>query len=254
MFLGCLAFSVSANMTRITTFWAALIAASFIGDSGAFVASSAKAAFGVQQQLQSNSALHIFGKAFEESGPLGKGITVGKVQVSLNTNDKTIFSVLEDCAKHGGSDSPDLAEMAHEICLTLIRRSDDWTGACSTSEWFSEKDGGKAERCFNTLANAEASKYEKEYIGNSESDEATQGFTSVVVSLIIELQGDQTKFDRAGLSFGETKEVLSSIAADVMVDEGFCVNAMEAFWTPSDTEETMTKMEMIVDFPELMPL
>jgi uncharacterized membrane protein len=62
------------------------------------------------------------------------------------------------------------------------------------------------------------------------------------------------RFDRAGLSFGETKEVLSSIAADVMVDEGFCVNAMEAFWTPSDTEETMTKMEMIVDFPELMPL
>jgi len=103
------------------------------------------------------STLNLFGKMFEESGPLGKGITVGKVQVALNTNDKTIFSVLEDCAKHGGGDSPDLAEMAHEICLTLIRRSDDWTGAHSTSKWFSEDDGGKAESYFNTLANQEVS-------------------------------------------------------------------------------------------------
>jgi len=62
------------------------------------------------------------------------------------------------------------------------------------------------------------------------------------------------RFEGAGMSFSQTKEVLSSIAADVMVDEGYCVNAMEAFWTPSDPKETMTKQEMIIDFPELLPL
>jgi uncharacterized membrane protein len=32
------------------------------------------------------------------------------------------------------------------------------------------------------------------------------------------------------------------------------VNAVEVFWTPGDNEEVLTKMDMIVDFPELIDL
>ena len=62
------------------------------------------------------------------------------------------------------------------------------------------------------------------------------------------------RFDGAGFSRAGTKEVLTSIAADCLVDDGYCVNAVEVFWTPGDNEEVLTKMDMIVDFPELIDL
>lgn len=144
----------------------------------------------------------IFGKMFEEEGPLGKGITVGKVQVCLSTNDRSsstsIFQLMERQANKidEDSESPELAQMANEVCLALLRKKDDWSGACSSSKWFSENDAGKAESYFNDLANTEAAKFEKEYIpleGSSSSATGSGSPTQVVVSLLLEVQGDSTK-------------------------------------------------------------
>jgi uncharacterized membrane protein len=147
--------------------------------------------------------------------------------------------------------------MTNNVCLDLLRKSDDWIGACSTSQWFPSKDAGKAEQYYNDLSNTEASKFEKEYIPDGDDDDTPSGSspsTIVVVSLVIEIQGDSTKFDGAGYSLSSTKEVLTSIASDALVDDGYCVNAVEVFWTPSDRQEVMTKKDMIVDFPELIDL
>jgi uncharacterized membrane protein len=62
------------------------------------------------------------------------------------------------------------------------------------------------------------------------------------------------RFDGAGFSIAGTKEVLASIASDCLVDDGRCVNAVEVFWTPSDNKEILTKLDMIVDFPELIDI
>ena len=62
------------------------------------------------------------------------------------------------------------------------------------------------------------------------------------------------RFKGAGFSRQGTKEVLSNIASDCMVEEGDNVNAVEVFWTPSDPNEVMSKTDMIVDFPELIDL
>ena len=62
------------------------------------------------------------------------------------------------------------------------------------------------------------------------------------------------RFDGAGYSLTETKEVLTSIASDVLVADGDCVNAVEVFWTPSDREEVLTNMDIIADFPTLVTL
>jgi uncharacterized membrane protein len=51
-----------------------------------------------------------------------------------------------------------------------------------------------------------------------------------------------------------TREVLSSIASDCLVERGECVNAVEIFWTPSDPEEVLTNRDLIIDFPELIDL
>ena len=62
------------------------------------------------------------------------------------------------------------------------------------------------------------------------------------------------RFDGAGYSIAQTKEVLASIASDCLVDDGYCVNAVEVLWTPGEKDEVLTKNDMILDFPELIDI
>lgn len=125
------------------------LAASFVPTTKTF--------FGKSQ----SSHLQLFNKIFEESGPLGKGITVGKVQIALLCTDRSLFKLLEQKARAPGNSSAQLAKLANEVCLALLRKSEDWTGACSESKWYSEKDSGKAEGQYNAWTNKEAAKFEK---------------------------------------------------------------------------------------------
>ena len=59
-----------------------------------------------------------------------------------------------------GGDSH-LSKMCHSTCLALLRKSDDWIGACSDSKWFKGDDAGKAESLYNQWADREAAKFEK---------------------------------------------------------------------------------------------
>lgn len=206
----------------------------------------------------SSSSLNLFEKLFEEEGVLGKGITVGKVQVALSAIDRTssssIFRTLEDASRGGGNSPQELSELANKVCLELLRKKSEWVGACSESQWFSANDAGKAESAYNDYANREAAKFEKEYIPGAGSGEEPGGPTIVVVSLVIEIQGDATNFDGAGYSIAKTNQVLSSIAADALVDDGYCVNAVEVFWTPSERDEVLTSRDVVLDFPEIVDL
>mmetsp|Transcript_11816 Transcript_11816/g.25186 ORF Transcript_11816/g.25186 Transcript_11816/m.25186 type:complete len:258 (+) Transcript_11816:170-943(+) len=231
---------------------------------------------GRQCSVSSSTRLNFFeglDKAFEDSGPLGKGITVGKVQVALavsgaeRTSSDSIFALLEKQARNNediGSSYDDdydegygdshLSKFCHETCLALLRKSDNWVGACSDSEWFKEQEMGKAESKYNLWADREACKFEKEYVPPEGSEPAEGNPTVAVVSLIIEIQGDETNFDRAGFSTADTKSVLTSIASDCRVEGGDCLNAFEVFWTPSEPKEVLTERDIIVDFPELITL
>lgn len=214
-----------------------------------------KSAAGIRRAESPSSTRFLFDKLFEEDGPLGKGITVGKVQVALTTSDRSarsIFGTLKRQTENVGSTQYDLACMAHEVCLDLLRRSDDWVAASSTSQWFKEEDSGRAESLFNDWANREAVKFEKEYIPDTSADKG--GPTTVVVSILLEICGDNTDFEGAGFSMGETKEVLQSIASNALVEDGDFVNAVEVFWAPGDSDEVLSKQDLIVDFPELVTL
>ena len=129
----------------------------------AFLATTSKITHN-HQYVSSTTMTYLFDKMFEEEGMLGKGITVGKVQVALQSSDRSdtsIFGLLEDHANLDSDENEDLARLANDVCLSLMRKSDDWVSACSTGKWFSEKDAGKAERYYNELSNAEAAKFEK---------------------------------------------------------------------------------------------
>jgi len=200
----------------------------------------------------SSTSHHMFGKMFEEEGPLGKGITVGKIQVGFSCTDRSLIEILEKESNSYGSEPEELSQLCNSVCLTLLRRQDDWISAGSESQWFSGNDAGKAERLYNDFTTQEAAKFEKEYIPSKESEKG--GPTNVVVSVVVEIQGDETNFEGAGFSRTKTKEVLTSIASDCIVDDGYCLNAVEIFWTPGDREEVLTKNDIILDFPTLIDL
>jgi hypothetical protein len=138
----------------------------------AFLASSTPAGWKLNGDVFSTTTtttatttqLYLFDKIFEEEGVLGKGVTVGKISVALRSaerSDSSIFGLLESHASDESDANEDLARMANNVCLDLMRKSDDWVAACSTSKWFSSKDAGKAESYYNDLANSEAVKFEK---------------------------------------------------------------------------------------------
>ena len=140
-------------------------------------------------------------------------------------NNDNIGSSYDDDYEDGYGDSK-LSKMCHEICLSLLRSSDNWISACSDSQWFKEQDVGKAESLYNLWADREACKFEKEHIPKEGSP--SDGVPTVaVVSLVIEIQGDETNFDRAGFSLADTKSVLTSIASDCRVEGGDCMNGFE---------------------------
>jgi len=198
--------------------------------------------------------LNMFGKLFEESGSLGKGITVGKVQVALSTMDRSSSSIFGMIEKSARENSNNVGKLSNDVCLAVLRRRDDWVAACSDSKWFSQNDAGQAERYFSDWSNREASKFEKEYIPGEDSVEVPGGPSNIVISLILEIRGDSTEFEGAGFSVTGTEKVLSSIAADCSFDDSAEVNAAEIFWTPSERDEVMTTRDMIYDFPELITL
>jgi Protein of unknown function (DUF1517) len=118
------------------------------------------------RRIDQPTSLYFFDKMFEEEGPLGKGITVGTVKVALMSPDRgngSIFKMLEDNARWIADDneSSSIADLAHDVCLTLLRKKDIWTAACSDSKWFSANDAGKAESLYNEWTNIEATKFEK---------------------------------------------------------------------------------------------
>lgn len=202
-----------------------------------------------------NTKIHVFDKIFEEEGFLGKGITVGKVQIALMSPDRSqdsIFGLLDQATRSSDDSSEGLAETCHDICMSLLRKQQDWISASSDSRWFKADDAGKAESLYNEWSNIEAARFEKEYLPTGENQNG--GPTIVVVSIVLEIEGDNTVFERAGYSRAETQKVLTSIASDVLVDEGQVVNAFEVFWTPGDGKEVLTKRDVIVDFPELIDL
>jgi len=61
-----------------------------------------------------------------------------------------------------------------------------------------------------------------------------------------------SRFKGAGYSLTGTKAVVSSLASSVLVDDGYCLNAVEVLWTPSENDEILLQKDVILDFPEII--
>lgn len=163
-----------------------------------------------------------------ESGSLGSGATVVKVQIALDSSwddPGNIMDILNGLATRNVRDRgiltgrTELSSLLSETAITLLRRKDSWSAAAIDGERFSGGDGGsKAEPLFQRMVVQERSKFETEstaFSRNSAMDSSygndfvlrrtsmpSGGFsaakrTPAVVSLLVAMRGQSSSLDPA---------------------------------------------------------
>ena len=196
-----------------------------------------------------------------ESGALGSGATVMKIQIALESDwaeRNNIMGTLSNLAEKNGAMSGrnDIAKLLSEASLALLRKQGDWNSAAYEGELF--RSGGQAaEPAFQKLAVKERAKFEEETSSFATIQPSSMGSTptQVVVSIVVALRGTSTGYMKNNLrSISDVSACLQGLATDALTDNGENIMAVEVLWTPSEVGNTISSRELIEDYPELIRL
>lgn len=193
---------------------------------------------------------------------LGKGMTVAEITIALNVprrdDPNSILSFLNRLSRTASTDSRvGVSNLVSQVSLELMRQKAYIFAADAEYKHYSDDE--KAKRNFNQKALEERSKFEKEttnrYGGvdygsgrSSFEDKATGQATSAVVTILIAIEGDKTKFPTIN-NISDLQKALTTMATDVKVDD--CLRSAEVLWTPDDNVDVLTERDVIVDYPKL---
>lgn len=196
------------------------------------------------------------------SSALGSGVTVAKISVALNVPNRSdrnsILSYLHRLSATANTDSRvGISNLVSQVALELLRQKRSIFAA--DTEYIHFKNGDSAQRDFSSKAIQERSKFEMEktnkYEGvdyssfeRSNIEALGNQATSAVVTLVIAIDGDQTKLPQIN-SVRDLETALTKIATDVKVDD--CLRSAEVLWTPDDDNDILSQRDVIVDYPKL---
>lgn len=203
----------------------------------------------------------------EAASPLGKGVSVVQVSVALNVprrdSPSSILTYLNRLSRTASTDSRvGISNLVSQVALELIRQKPYIFAANTEYKHFRDNDEKKATRYFNNVAVAERGKFEREGTnkyggvdystssGSKSSDQ--QGLsaqaTSAVVTILIEIDGDETKLPQIN-NISDLQRALTTLATDVKVDD--CLRSAEVLWTPEDPDDVLGDKDVIIDYPKL---
>lgn len=145
------------------------------------------------------------------------------------------------------------------MALELLRQEKSMVSAASTYRHYPNVD--QAQREFNRLSIEQRSKLESEAVNKyggedlsniADQKKSSNAFrtTTAVVTIAICIEGDQTKLPIIK-SRQDVVTALSRMASDVPVEE--CLLSAEVLWAP-EGQDTLSKEDLIADFPNLFPL
>jgi uncharacterized membrane protein len=216
-------------------------------------------AYFIYNSLQNRAGGSDFSGSDEDSGMLGSGATVIKLQLSLDSDWKSgnIQETLAQLAAKNAamSSRSDIATLLSEASIALLRRQNDWEAVAFESKKFGAK--SEAEPAYQRLAVTERSKFEEESNGASalmRSSADSGASTKAVVSLVVAMRGRSGAALKSVRSVVDIKTVLQNLAADSLTDEGENVMAVEVLWTPSDRDTVLSDRDIVEDYPELIRL
>lgn len=201
---------------------------------------------------------------------LGPGVSVGRLTVSLDISDRddpnNALARIGDIAKKANIRSrKGVQSLVADVSLELLRQEAAVSAACSSYSHL--KSEGAAERTYYQLSTVERSKFDRESInkfggkngleeiiddadnvGRVSGEPPQNKATSAVVTLIYQIEGDQTKIPTL-TSRSDLKNALLRIAADAQTEEALL--GAEVLWTPERRGDSITEQEVASLYPEL---
>lgn len=196
------------------------------------------------------------GKAYDD------GVTVAKLQVGLLSSARGLKKDLERIANKADTSTPTgLHYVLQETVLSLLRNPE--YAVYGAAKALKGKSVLKAEQKFNEMSLAERGKIREETLVNvsgirreggfkgknkGDVDAATVGAGDEELIVVTVLVASKGRFKLPAVRNGaELRTALSTLGA-VPADG---VLGVEVLWTPQDPQDSYSKGELMVDFPDL---
>ena len=248
----------------------------FLGGIGFFVLSaisntiqSSSSSFGQWDDSRDGSSL------FATASPT----TVIKCNVALDVSNRddpnSILSVLDRMAKVTAKTDTrkGVITLTKQVALELLRRKSSIYSAAGTVQQY--KNDKEAQRTYNQWSIQERSKFEQENVNKfnkfdlslvpkkdrstddlSLSSASSSKATMAVVTLVLSLDGSATMTNIKNVkqiqSVSDLEMILQAIASmSSSEDNDNALYGAEILWTPEDRSETLTKKDILADYPEL---
>jgi uncharacterized membrane protein len=196
------------------------------------------------------------------SSALGFGTSVAQISVAMEVPDRddpnSILSVLDRLSGTARTDSRvGIQNLTSQVALELLRRKSSISAAWTRSKHFSKTQ--EAQRDYQQRSVQERSKFEQETISKyggvdysstsmKSASASNSKATMAVVTILIAIDGDSTKLPAIN-SLRDVENALQKIASDVKTDD--CLLSAEILWSPEARSETLSKRDVVADYPEL---
>lgn len=211
-------------------------------------------AYGVSTKLEKDRQ--------ETSSTLGPGFSVAKLTVSLNVPDRDAPNSVLKKLQRISAQAPThtrkgVQDLISSVALELMRQERSIRSAASFSEKY--KNEGETERSYFRQSIQERSKFddEREYNDGSinaasQRKQATDSSaTEAVVTILLAIEGDSTQLPSIK-SRDDVMNALNRLAVDAQMDD--CLLSGEVSWAPELRSESLSREDIIVDYPTLFPV
>ncbi|MBF2049937.1 MAG: DUF1517 domain-containing protein [Elainella sp. C42_A2020_010] len=183
-------------------------------------------------------------------------VTVTRLQVALLAQARELQRDLTTLAEQADlSTKQGLSELLRETILALLRNPEYWTHARSSSQTLKTREAGS--RLFERLSLEERSKFSMETLVNvggqvrrqtmptSDADPAAY----IVVTLLVGTADDYPLIGTVR-STSELKQALQRLGA---ISPDYLL-VYELLWTPQDERDSLSREELIAQYPDLVQL
>ena len=187
-----------------------------------------------------------------------KIVTVSQIQVALLAQARSIQSQLSAISLSIDPNTAEgLSQLLQESALALLRSPENWQYVLTSSQ---KCDRDRAEAIFNQLSIQQRSKFSAETLVNvagrrsqqesvASSDAAEYIAEYIVVTLLIGTAHDKPLFDTVRTTEALT-QALETIAA---LDPEYLLK-FEVLWTPQTETDSMTYVELLSEYADMVPL
>ena len=198
--------------------------------------------------------------ADEDGQAYDDGVTVAKLQVGLLASARGLKRDLERIAARADTSTPaGLHFVLQETVLSLLRNPE--FAVYGAAKALKGRSLAKAEQKFNEMSLAERGKVREETLvnvsgirreggfkGKGKSDGATSAPGDEELIVVTVLVASKGRFTLPAVRSGaELRTALSTLGA--VPSDG--VLGVEVLWTPQDPQDSYSKGELMVDFPDL---